>query len=419
MPRLPYEGIKILDFTWGAVGTVAVRFLSDWGAEAILVETYRKPSLNRTAGPFWANVVGVERGGWWHVNYNASKRSLSLNLDHPKANEVMKRLITEWKPNILAESYTPGAMKRLNLDYETVKEWKPDIIYYSTCMEGQTGPHKDRMGYGNVATSLAGPNFYTGWPDRDPSGLYGAYSDCLSATAGNNLMVAALFYQRKTGKGLWIDQSQYESVIRCLAPPLMDYFLTGRVMERAGNRVPDAAPHGAFPCKGDDRWVAIAVFTDEEWGGFCRVIGNPEWTKEPKFATLMGRKANEDVLERLVGEWTIDFAAEQVEAMMQAGGVAANVVENAQDYMEDPQIKHYNAMPEFDHPLIGKTRIYGPAMKLSKCPDGVSRAPTMGEHNRNVLHDILGMSDDEIADLMVEGAISTEADLPEPPKKEE
>lgn len=225
--------------------------------------------------------------------------------------------------------------------------------------------------------------------------------------------MAALDYRRRTGKGLYIDQAQFETGTHFIAPPLMDYFVNGRVIGRNGNRFPDAAPHGAFPCQGNDRWVAIAVFTDGEWQAFCRVIGNPGWTKDPKFATLQGRKANEDELERLVGEWTVSYPAEKIEAMMQEAGVAANVVESNKDLFEDPQLQHRGHFQYLEHPAIGRHAYESPAFRMSKSPFQMRPSPCLGQHNDYVYREILGLSDDEISDLYAEGVITTEANLPE------
>ncbi len=409
MAGLPYEGVKVLDIGQGAVGPVPVRWMGDYGAEVIKLESHLFLNLMRSSGPMYEGISDLEHS-WWFFNQDCSKYSITLNLKHPKGQELAKRLITEWKPNILVESFTPGTIKKLGLGYETVRELKPDIIFYSTCMQGQTGPDKNRMGYGHIATAVSGIHSLTGWPDHDPAPL-GAFSDFVGVTTAHAVLNAALIRQKKTGKGMYIDLSQQESVTAILGPPVMDYFITGRIMQRNGNRIPNAAPHSAFPCKGDDKWVAIAIFTDEEWECFCRVLANPDWTKNAKFATLMGRKANEDELERLVGEWTINYIAEEVEAMMQRAGVAANVVESSKDFMEDPQVKYINGIRELDHPMVPKIHLQDTAIKLSKCTDRMFRPPTLGEHNHYVFHDILGLSDDEIAYLMVEHAITTEADM--------
>jgi crotonobetainyl-CoA:carnitine CoA-transferase CaiB-like acyl-CoA transferase len=173
-----------------------------------------------------------------------------------------------------------------------------------------------------------------------------------------------------------------------------------------GNRCPHAAPHGAYQCQGDDRWCSIAVFTDKDWENFCRVIGNPAWTKDPRFATLALRKENEDELDCLVEEWTISHSAEEITARMQAAGVAAGTVQTTEDAMDhDPQLRQRGFFCELDHPEIGKYRAPRSSFVLSKSPCELKRAPLLGEHNEYALKEILGMSDEEIAELVIEGVL--------------
>jgi len=410
MTKQACEGIRVLDSSWAAVGPMAVRYLADHGATVIHVQSWSRPCFLSYQRP-QRNDVSHPDYGYWQMMYNASKYSITINLDKPKGQELIKRLIKEWQPDIVAESFTPGVMKSFGLDYESVKKLKPDIIYYSTCIQGQYGPHSHFPGYGNLGANLAGLYYISGWPDRDISPPYGAYSDFISMRYAGAILLAALEHRRRTGKGVHIDHSQYECALHFIAPLIMDCVINGRVAERSGNRLPYAAPHGVYPCKGDDRWVAISIFSDDEWRCFCDVMGNPEWSRDQKFATLLARKQNEDELDRLVGEWTIDYTPEQVEAMVQEAGIAANVVESVKELFEDPQLRHRHHFRLFEHKAMGPTRFEGPAFKLSKTPDSMWCPATYGEHNEYVFKDILGLSDDDIADLIIDGAISTEADF--------
>jgi crotonobetainyl-CoA:carnitine CoA-transferase CaiB-like acyl-CoA transferase len=200
--------------------------------------------------------------------------------------------------------------------------------------------------------------------------------------------------------------SQYETGVHFLAPLVLDYVVNRRVAGRMGNRCPYAAPHGAYRCRGDDRWCAIAVFTDGEWGSFGRVIGNPAWASSPKFATLLARKENEEELDRLVEEWTVERSAEEVMGMMQAAGVAAGVLETGEDLLDhDPQLRHRHYFWELDHPEVGKYQAPGSSFVLSRSPCELRRAPLMGEHNEYALKEALGMSDEEIAEMVIEGVV--------------
>ena len=191
-----------------------------------------------------------------------------------------------------------------------------------------------------------------------------------------------------------------------MAPLILDYAVNQQVASRMGNRLSHAAPHGAYRCRGEDRWCAIAVFTDEEWQSFSKVVGNPTLTNNPKFSTLPARKENEDELDRLVEEWTINHSPEEVMSLMQAAGVAAGVVATGEDLLEhDPQLKHRHFFQELDHLEIGKYHAAGPAFVLSKSPCGLRSAPSLGEHSEYVLKEILGMSDKEVAELVIEGVL--------------
>lgn len=396
-----FEGVKVLDFTSGAVGPLTVKYLADHGATVVHVESRLRPDVCRTAGPFKDAKPDLD-GSAWHPNYNASKYGLTLNMDFPKSKEIAWKLI-EWC-DILAEGFTPGVMKRWGMDYESVCKVKPDIIYFSTCQQGQYGPHADFRGYGVHAAAVSGMCHMMGWPDREPVQIYGAYTDFIAPRFAGAVVIAALAYRRRTGKGQYIDLSQFEIGVTFLAPVIMDYFVNGRVQARNGNRVPNAAPHGAYACEGTERWVAIAVTNDEEWQAFCRVIGEPDWTKDPKFQTLTARKENEDKLNGLVEEWTSTHAAEEVMKLMQEAGVPAGVVENEQDLWEDPQMKHRQHYKVLNHAVIGPHRYDGVPFKLSKSPQGPRWAgPVLGQHIEKVCSEFAGMSKEEIADCMAEG----------------
>ncbi|MCP4754144.1 MAG: CoA transferase [Proteobacteria bacterium] len=407
-----FAGIRILDFGTAATVPLALAWMGDYGATVIKIETHLRPDMARAGGPFYNARFGELDQAGWQQWLNPSKYSLTLNLEKPGGKELIKRLITEWQPHIMAEAFRPGVMKRLGLDYETVKQLKPDIVYWSSCLEGQYGPHSQRIGYGSVSTNLCGVSHLTGWPDRPPAGMPLAYGDFASTGTGLLSIVSALFRQKKTRKGVHIDQSQYEVNVHILAGAIMEYLVNGRILGRNGNRLDYAAPHGVYPCEGNDRWVAVAVLTEDQWAYFRKAIGNPQWAEDSKFATLAERKDNEDELDKLVGEWTIGNTAEQVETLLQKNGVAANVVENAEDIYKDPQIQYYRHFREFDHPEIGKVRSEIPPLKFSKSTDVHFRAPLLGEHNQQVLSEFLGLSDDEISDLYVEGIVTSDADLP-------
>jgi len=404
-----FEGIKVADFTWSIAGPMATRELAEHGATVIRVESHKYPCPMRRARTT-SDIASINRSGVF-ANFNTNKLGVSLDMSKPKGQEVARRL-AKWA-DIVGESFGPGVIKRFGLDYESVKEMNPDIIYFSTSLQGQYGPHYRYQAWGWQAAALAGFYETVGWPDRDPTGIPGAYTDQIAPYYTACALIAALDHRRRTGKGMYIDQAQFEVGVTFAEPSLLDYRENARMMERSGNRDPHAAPHGAYRCQGDDSWCAIAATSDAQWEAFCAVIGNPAWTTEPRFTTLSARKENEDELNRLVEEWTMRHTAPEVMHLMQAGGVPAGVVQNNEDLFHDTQLRHRQSHERLNHPEIGTMLHQRPAYRLSKTPcELVLSGPLLGEHNEYVYKEILGYSDDEIADMLIEGVITTEADLP-------
>lgn len=404
------KGVRVLAFTRAAAGPVTVNYLADHGATAVKVESHTRPDETRSVGPFKDNKNPTLDTSGYFTHQNSSVYGISLDPAKPRGREVALRLV-KWA-DIVCENTVPGVMKRRGLDYESVCKEKPDIIYLSTTMHGQQGPRFLAPGYGYHGSSFSGVFNLGGWPDRGPAPPYGPYCDYIAPPFGALAILAALEYRRRTGRGQYIDLSQVETAIHFISPVIMDYTVNGHIMGRSGNRVSSAAPHGAFPCKGDERWVAIAVSTEEQWKALARVMGEPAWTKSDQFATFLGRKENEDELERLVAGWTIDYTAEEAMTLLQAAGVPASVVESTKDLFEDPQLKYRQHFRWLEHPVMGPIAHDAPSFRLSKAPFEQFAGATIGQHNEFVYKQLLGMSDDEIADLYAERVITTEADLP-------
>lgn len=408
-PKSALDGIKVIDFGVVGVAPTTAKYLGHHGATVIRIESHTAPEVQRTMRPYKDEIPGLDRAAVF-TGCNSSKLSVTLNLSRPEAVEVRRRL-TKWA-DIMINGFPPGTMKKLGLDYGSVKTVNPKVIYYSTCVGGQQGPLAHFRAYGHQVAALSGVSHLIGWPDREPTGVPYAYADWVTPRFAVSAVMAALDYQQRTGKGQYIDQSQLEATIHFFSPVIMDYAINGRILGRNGNRLSYAAPHGVYRCQGEDRWVAIAVFTDEEWQGFCKAIGEPVWTKEPKFDSLISRKKHEDELDGLVEKWTINFTAEQVMSLLQAAGVCAGVVQSVKDLFEDPQLKHREHFRYFEHAVIGRHAYENLAFRLSKTADRQRAAPTMGADNEYVLRELLGFDDDEIADLLEERVITTDADLP-------
>ena len=401
MGRKILEGVKVADFSWVGVGPRTIAYLAQYGAEVVRIESGKRPEALRVTPPFRGKTTHVDKSAYF-ANYNANKYGMSLDMNHPKAHEVAKRLVM-WA-DIVAESFTPGTMAKWGLGYDDLVKIKPDIIMFSTCQQGQTGPHAAQPALGTQLVSFAGFTYLTGWPDREPAGPYGPYTDAPAPYFAATAILAALRHHRKTGKGMHIDLAQLETGMLFLAPLVLDYFVNGTVAERMGNRCSHAAPHGAFPCKGEDRWCFVAVYIDDEWQALCKIMGEPEWTKSDKFTTLLSRKKNEDELERLIADWTASFDAYELMQQLQDAGVPAGVVQTAEDLYNDPQLKHRQYLHQLEHPEIGWHSYDGAPFKLSKIPSEFRMpAPLLGQHTEYVCTKLLDMSDEEFVKLMAEG----------------
>jgi crotonobetainyl-CoA:carnitine CoA-transferase CaiB-like acyl-CoA transferase len=407
MSNKALEGIKIAEFAWVVVGPSTSRYFADHGATVVKIESHKRLDTNRINGPF-VNGVPTPDGSMFYGKHNPNKYCVSIDLQHLNGKKLASKLI-EWA-DIVTESFSPGTMEKWGMGYEDAKKIKPDIIYFSSSMQGRGGPHTSYSGYGQNAVNFSGFSEVTGWPDRLPSPPYGAYTDYVSCRFAAFALLSALAYRRKTGKGQYIDQSQFESSIQFMAPPIMDYQVNGNIMGRNGNRLLTAAPHGVFRCQGEDRWVAISVIDEKQWKAFCQAINNSSLAKQKEFAGLSQRKLNEEALEKVVSEWTLKHSPEEVEQILQKAGIPANVAEKPSDIYRDPQLEHRHYFTALEHAVMGKPMYDAQGcFILSKTPRELTRAsPLVGEHNGYVFKELLKMSDDEIAEHLIDGSITTE-----------
>ena len=262
MASKPLDGLKVLDFCWVAVGPQTTKYLAEYGATVIRVESSKRPETLRRAAPFAGGVQGINRSGYF-ANYNANKYGITIDMRHPRAKDLVLRIAT-WA-NLVTENFTPGTMEDWGLGYDQLKEVNPKIVLFSTSMLGRGGPMEKQPGFGPVLSSLAGLTHITGWPDRDPVNPYGAYTDFIGPKFAVAAILAGLDNARRTGEGIHLDMSQLETSLHFTAPLMLDQAVNGRGHARMGNRDPDGAPHGVYPCLGEERWVAIACFSDQEW----------------------------------------------------------------------------------------------------------------------------------------------------------
>jgi benzylsuccinate CoA-transferase BbsF subunit len=397
-----FKDLKVVEFTLFGLGPVLGRYLSDFGATVVRVESMTRPDPVRTSAPFANGEPGLNRSGFW-TQANAGKYSVSLNLKLPDALEVAKRLVI-WS-DVIIENFSPGTLESFGLSYEAFKEINPSVIMVRLSNLGQTGPHSRQRGTGGQLQAVSGFVDLMGWPDRGPANPFGAICDNYPPRLGAAAVIAALLYKRRTGKGQYIELSQLECNIPFLGPVILDYVINNRILTRIGNNSPCAAPHGVFRCKGDDRWCAISIFTDEQWRSFCRTLDSPGWVNEERFSTLQQRQANDAELSGLIEIWTSSRTPEEVMRILQLNGVPAGVVENMQDIYEDPQLSHRNHFPKILHPEMGIHAIENNGFRLSKSLPEIKTPPCLGEHNEFVYKKLLGMSEEEYVKLILDGVL--------------
>ena len=399
------EGIKVVEFAAFAAGPVVGKHLADQGATVVHIESHARPDGFRTHyPPYKDNIHGLNRSGLFAL-CNNDKLDITLNLKKaPKATDLAKR-IAAWS-DVVIENFSPGTMKRLGLDYETLTRIKPDLIMLSSSNLGQSGPHAHHPGFGSQLSSLAGFTHLIGYPEGSPQMLYGPYIDYIAVAYGAVAILAALDHRQRTGKGQHIDLAQYEAGLQYLGPILLDYKANGKVAIRDANRNPDAAPHGAYPCMGEDSWCVISVFSEAEWRSLCGAMGDPVWTKQARFATHKRRKEHEDELDRKLGEWTLRFTSREIVERLQGAGVRAAVVNEMSDLYSDPQLAHRGQWVALEHPEIGNMHYQRPPFILSKTPSGPTKPdPLLGEHNSTFYRDLLGLLEEEYKELVAEGVI--------------
>ncbi|GIX49636.1 MAG: CoA transferase [Candidatus Tectimicrobiota bacterium] len=397
------SGIRVVDFTWVWAGPIIGRYLADYGAEVIKVESATRLDLARQL--IYKDGVADPDMAVAYTNFNAGKKSLLLNMATSEGIELAKRLIAV--SDVVLESMTPKVMRQWGLTYEALRRLKPDLIMLSSCMQGQTGPYCLSPGNGGILPALSGISELTGWPDRGPTGQGGPYTDFLAGAMGAAAVLVALVHRQRTGEGQYIDLSQNESAMHFITTAFLDYSANGRVATRMGNRRPGFAPHGVYRCQGEEAWCTIAVRSEAEWQALCAAMGHPAWTREARFATRAAREANQDALDALITAWTAQLPASEVMARLQRAGVPAAVVHDAASLAHDPQLAHRGHYARLPHPRLGEHVIDNYGFRLSATPGGVQGpAPLLGQHTEEILGGLLGLSSQEIARLRAAGVVA-------------
>lgn len=408
MANRALEGVRILDFGMFAAGPWATMVLADMGAEVIKIEAPRRPDPLRVHGrEIWPN-NDPGKHPWNRAGIinerNRNKLGLTLDLTTPQGKGLFRRLVKI--SDVVSENFSVRVMKNLGFDYPVLKEINPQIIMLSLASQGLTGPEKDYVSFGPVLEHTSGIASIMGYPDTVPNFSSVAFPDAMAGLLGGGLILSALHYRSRTGRGLHIDLSQREFATNTIGPAILDYSMNRRDPQRWGNRHPSQAPHNLYPCLGEDAWIAISVASDEEWQHLCQVMGRPDLAHDPRFGDTVTRWKHQEELDSLLAGWTREQDHRELTAKLQAVGVAAGAVLNVAEFMEDPQVKARGFFEEDHHPEAGSYPLRGRAMHLSKTPGSIYRpAPLLGEHNRYILKELLGLEEAEIASLEAQSII--------------
>jgi crotonobetainyl-CoA:carnitine CoA-transferase CaiB-like acyl-CoA transferase len=380
------HNIRILDFSWVLAGPYATRLLADFGAEVIKVQ----PLLSSEDDDAFSK-------GYYNT-WNRNKLGITLNLNKPEGVALAKRLAGVC--DAMVENFAPRVMANWGLDYANLKKVKPDIIMVSMSVMGQASPQRDYVGYGPTVQAFSGMTHLTSFPGKPPIGPGFSYADHVAGLQASIALLGALEERRRTGKGQHIDISEVAAMASLLGGAIPNF--KGKELKPAGNSSLVAAPHDVYPCKGENRWCAIAVFTPEEWRGLKRALGNPARADDNKLDTLSGRLNHKDELDGLITAWTREHTAEEVMSLLQENGVAAGVVQDAADIAKDPQLRARGFFIEDTKIVLTDAT----PIRMSQSPAEYKwGAPSPGHDNDYVYGKLLGMSRDEMAELREKGVI--------------
>jgi crotonobetainyl-CoA:carnitine CoA-transferase CaiB-like acyl-CoA transferase len=400
---LPFDGLKVADFSWIGVGPITAKSLADHGATVIRVESNKRLDALRLNPPFKDGDFNIDKSQFFGT-FNTSKQGIDIDLKSEGGMDVARRLI-EWA-DVVIDSFTPGAMARLGLGPEDVARVNPGAITVTTSLLGGGGPLSSMAGYGYHAAALAGFYEVVGWGDLPPDGPWFAYTDTIAPRFLATTVMAAIDRRRRTGEGAHIELAQLETGLQFLAPEVLDFQVSGTVATRDGNHDPDVAPQGMFPCLGDDRWCAITVADDEAWATLRALLGEPEWSLNPAFVAVDGRLAAQSEIESHLAAWTQDQDPYELVRRLTAVGIAAGVAQRSSDLLADPQYAHRSFYRRHDHSVMGNVAYAGHQYRIEGYDHGPRfAAPAIGEHTFEVLADVLAFSPQEIGDIAASGAL--------------
>lgn len=410
--RHALSNYRICDFTGQLAGAGATKWLASFGAEVIRIEDPVRQGrwdILRGIEPFIDERRGVDMGGGFN-NHNTDKHGITLNLRTERGREILREIIAV--SDAVTENFAAGVMAQWGFSYEAMKAIKPDIVYVSNCGFGHTGPYRRFKTWGPIVQAISGLTFTSTLPDQPPAGWGYSYMDHTGGYYMAMAILLALIHRERSGEGQWVDLACTEAGLTLNGPAILDWTVNGRASRQAvqpssnHSQWPPMAPHGIYPCAGDDQWVAIACRDDGEWQALGRVASHA-WSEDPGWATLPQRLGDQDRLDHVLCEWTATqekFALART--LLQAGVPAAAVQTPAERIEDDPSTGRFGLWPTVTHSRMGQVRVDGQPVHFSETDWRMTRgAPCLGEHTEEVLERLLGLSAHDVAELRREGVV--------------
>jgi len=400
---LPLDGIRVMDLGQFIAMPFCTLWLAWLGAEVISVESRRR-STSRTAPPF-ADGHGRDPNASGYFNFlHGNKKSCTVDMTTAAGRELVRQLAG--KVDVVVDNFSTGVLEKLGLSYDSIVKINPSVIMASNGAFGRTGPMRNSRGLHSAVNLFSGVADVTGYVGSHPRILGGVIPDPFSGTYGNFAILAALRHRKRTGEGQFIDLAMYEAMMTFIPEAVIDYTLNGIEPERVGNRDTDKAPHGIYPCKDHDTWLALSVETDKEFTAFCGVAQQPGWSTDPRFQTVAARQENVAALDLAVESWTRGQDVHAATDALQAAGVAAGPVLRIDELLDDEQLNERGLVISTDHPVVGKRRQFGIPWRMDSLGVEYRRAPLVGEHTHETLTKLLGIDEATYARLEADGVLT-------------
>lgn len=398
----PLAGYRVLELGSTVAGPFCGRLLADFGAEVIKVEPADGDAV-RTMGK------RCEGESLYAASILRNKSLLAMDLRLEEAREIVRRLVKEC--DVVVENFRPGQLEKWGLGYEALSAINPGLVMVRISGYGQSGPYRERPGYGVIGEAISGLRHVTGDPDRPPTRAAVSLTDELTGLYGAFGAMMALLERSRSGLGQYIDAALYECAFSFMEPHIPAYAKLGHIANRAGSRLPDSTPNNLYPTR-DNTYIHITAMGEAVFKRLAVAMGRPELCDDPKFATARARSDNQQVLDALIGGWTASHDLAELERMLQEAAVPATRIYTMADIFADPHFRARDMLVDAPHDTLGQVTMAGIVPKLSRTPGQVLRSGgSVGRDTRQVLGEVVGLSAEEIEELHARGVVAWQPDL--------